>query len=427
MPDLLASTSPLSVTPAIPGRATPGAAPVAASFMALLGDLVLPPGGKPQDGKGQGLAGDGKILPVEGELAGDEIAAGDPLAAWLPAGLVPLPLPDARPSPGAAMVPVAAAPPSGIEDSVGAPIAQARLPIAAPASAEPPTPVTGGTGAASAARSAAAAPAGPAAAAEMHAPAGFASVKTIVAVDGGAALAHMQPAVPTGTAAPVDGATERSRMQAGSDIAPRPAAAHAAALQPVAPGPAVAPSAAQVFAAAISASFNSPAPSAPPTADPAAAQAQAVAAEQLRTTVQAMSGADQPPLDLSRDDWAGRMADRIAALQDAAEAADARIRLAPDHLGNVDISIRREGDRVHVHFAAEIPATRQLLAEAAPRLAELADARGVKLGQTSVDAGAGGQHGAPNQPHANQQPDRFGRPAPAASQGAGPGHDDRIA
>lgn len=113
-------------------------------------------------------------------------------------------------------------------------------------------------------------------------------------------------------------------------------------------------------------------------------------APEVARTVQAMSGAGQTPLDMRREDWPGTMIERIAALRDSAETSDTRMRLSPDNLGTIDVSIRREGDRLHVHFAAEAQATRQMLADAAPRLAELADARGIKLGQTSVDSGSGG-------------------------------------
>ena len=49
-----------------------------------------------------------------------------------------------------------------------------------------------------------------------------------------------------------------------------------------------------------------------------------------------------------------------------------------------------EGDRVHVRFTAEHEATRALIADAQPRLSELAAARGVRIGDTSVSTGSGG-------------------------------------
>ena len=85
------------------------------------------------------------------------------------------------------------------------------------------------------------------------------------------------------------------------------------------------------------------------------------------------------------------MIERIDILRDAANATDTRIRLIPDALGTIDVSVRKDGDTLHVHFAAEQAATRSLLQEAQPRLAELADARGIRLSQGSVDTGAGQQ------------------------------------
>jgi len=376
MPDLLASTSLLPLTPAIAPRTASVAAPAVADFMAMLGELALPPGAKPQGGKGQALAGDGKNLPVECDLAADEEDAG--VIAWLPAGLVPLPA-EAMALPDMAAI----AAPTGEASVAATPAGEAitLLPDAAPAQPEGELVVE-------------AAPAVPA------------EVAPALAADG--------EAVPVEIPAAKVETPLRERPI-------RPVLAPVVTPQPVVPGTPASQTAGQVFAAAISASFD--ASSAPPAADPVAVQTQAVATEQLRTTVQAMSGADQAPLDMSRDDWAGKMVDRIATLRDAAEAADTRIRLAPENLGNVEVSIRRDGDRLHVHFTAENPAARQLLAEAAPRLAELADARGVKLGQTSVDGGTGGQQGQPNQPHPNHP----ARPASAMASDMQSNRDDRVA
>nr|WP_256731323.1 flagellar hook-length control protein FliK [Sphingomonas sp. dw_22] len=110
-------------------------------------------------------------------------------------------------------------------------------------------------------------------------------------------------------------------------------------------------------------------------------------------------------------------------MRDASATGDTRIRLAPDALGQVDISIRHEGDRIHVHFATETQAARQLLSDAQPRLSELAEARGVKLGQTSVDGGTAGS--GQQQNAATRQP-APPRPAGAAAEAAAD-TDQRIA
>jgi flagellar hook-length control protein FliK len=133
----------------------------------------------------------------------------------------------------------------------------------------------------------------------------------------------------------------------------------------------------------------------------------------------------QAMLDTRRHEWMGSMIDRIEAMRDASAIGDTRIRLSPAALGQVDISIRQEGDRVHVHFAAETQAGRQLLTDAQPRLAELAEARGVKLGQTSVDSGTSGS-GQQQSAATPGQPVPL-RPAGAVAAEAAPDTDQRIA
>jgi len=152
----------------------------------------------------------------------------------------------------------------------------------------------------------------------------------------------------------------------------------------------------------------------------AAAQADSAA----RPVVQATSVAKHPALDLRDDRGLHGMIDRIEMLRDEANARDTRIRLVPDALGGVDVSLRKDGETLHVHFTADTQATRALLTDAQPRLAELADARGVKLGQTSVDAGAGG-----NAEHARQQQRAASPRAPASASipAADTTHDQRLA
>jgi flagellar hook-length control protein FliK len=133
----------------------------------------------------------------------------------------------------------------------------------------------------------------------------------------------------------------------------------------------------------------------------------------------------QPVLDTGRSEWIDQMAEQIEAMRDASPTRETRIRLAPDALGSVDVSIRHDGERVHVHFAAETSAGRQLLSDAQPRLAEIAESRGVRLGQTNVDGGGAGA-----QPHGQRQeaPRTPQRPlAAAAAHPDTPSDDDRIA
>jgi flagellar hook-length control protein FliK len=161
----------------------------------------------------------------------------------------------------------------------------------------------------------------------------------------------------------------------------------------------------------------------------AAAIAPALLAADPRTAhaVSQAADAQQPALDMRGREWIGTMIEQIEALRDAAPVRETRMRLTPEALGNVDISVRQDGDRVHVHFAADTPAARQLLAEAQPRLAEMADARGVRLGQTTVDGGNAGAGAGSGQ--REEEAPRKSQPVAPARARAEPSTstDDRIA
>ncbi len=156
----------------------------------------------------------------------------------------------------------------------------------------------------------------------------------------------------------------------------------------VQPQPGTVASAAHVFGAAIQAAAHGrDEPADTPAIGPLAAPVAAPA-------IAAIPHADpQAPLDMRHERWPTAMIERIEVLRDAANATDTRIRLIPDALGAIDVSVRKDGDTLHVQFTAEQAATRTLLQDAQPRLAELADARGLKLSQSAVETGAGtGQH-----------------------------------
>lgn len=403
--DLLASfqinaPSP-GLMPAAPLRASPVALPdsadLAPDFSAALIGLLIPGTTAKAKSERQPAAEGGKDLPASDETA-------DPVIAWLPEGLVPVTPPEMVALPDAASLdsdggqaPIALSPsaPSPIALPLLAPTAETVVPASAlPAAAAPP-----GT-----------------ASIEVLSTATPESAQATIVVD--TALTP-EPTTPV-----EDSPAARDRFElpvtregAGPTIPARVALAPAPIVQAVTSG-----AAAQVFATAITTAAIDPATSDRP------GEAAILLSGQARTeqlgTVQAMSAASQAPLDLTRDDWTGQMIDRIAALRDSAEAADTRIKLAPENLGALEVSIRRDGDRIHVHFTAENAAARQLIAEAAPRLAELADARGVKLGQTSVEAGNGGGQQAP-QRDAERQPSTA-RNLSVASH-ADPIADDRIA
>jgi len=171
---------------------------------------------------------------------------------------------------------------------------------------------------------------------------------------------------------------------------------------PLAQGPAV-----QVFSAAIAAARRDERSAADDRAiDPATLQP---AAATTRAIVTPTGAAQHAPLDMRQDRWPHAMIDRIETLREAAAAtgvADTKIRLVPDALGAIDISITRDGDAVSVRFQAEHAATRTLLQESQTKLADIAESRGLRLSGSSVDGGgAGAGSGAgQQQQRAPQQP-----------------------
>src|SRR3546814_17447278 len=62
-----------------------------------------------------------------------------------------------------------------------------------------------------------------------------------------------------------------------------------------------------------------------------------------------------------------------------------RIKLMPDAHSKIDVTMIKDGDTMYVSFTADVAATRALLAEAKPRLAELAQQRWLRLGQRSEE------------------------------------------
>ncbi len=166
------------------------------------------------------------------------------------------------------------------------------------------------------------------------------------------------------------------------------------------PKPGTVASAAMVFGAAIQAATkkrdepDTPAPSDAPLAPVGAAATQEISVADVQ----------QAPLDMRQERWPHAMIERIEMLRDAADAVDTRIRLVPDALGAIDVSVKTDGDTVHVHFNAEQAATRTLLADAQPRLAELAEARGLKLAQGSLGDGGAQQQRAPATPQIPNRP-----------------------
>ena len=198
------------------------------------------------------------------------------------------------------------------------------------------------------------------------------------------------PISPEPRSAPVEGAPPAT--DTAPIVTPRwvatdattPVALTLARPEAVQPQPGTVASASQVFGAAIQAATK--ARDDRDTPDQAAFST-TVSAPTSTVTIKT-ADAQQAPLDMRQERWPHAMIERIEILRDAADATDTRIRLIPDALGAIDVSVRKDGDTVHVHFNAEQSATRTLLADAQPRLVELAEARGLKLGQGALQSGS---------------------------------------
>lgn len=125
------------------------------------------------------------------------------------------------------------------------------------------------------------------------------------------------------------------------------------------------------------------------------------------------------PLETAPAPRAAEMIAHVARLMDEAAmtTGEARVRLAPDALGPVELAVRTDGDRVHVRLQADASEARQQLRDAAPRLAEAAEARGLRLGETTIGGSgsswAGGSGAAPDRGAAHDR-----RPLPSRRAGA---------
>jgi len=109
------------------------------------------------------------------------------------------------------------------------------------------------------------------------------------------------------------------------------------------------------------------------------------------------------PVDLGRAGWADAMIERIAEMPQV-DRREAQIKLLPDMLGKVEVTLVERDERVHVTLNAETVQARQLLSEAAPRLQELAEARGLRLAQTQIGGGASQDRRSPQDQNQPQTP-----------------------
>ncbi|MDV3458478.1 flagellar hook-length control protein FliK [Sphingomonas sp. HF-S4] len=448
-----------SLLPAIPhGPVRPaaldpaGASSFALAMTALAAPRVaLPP---PLDGDAdpllparQPLAEGGKDLPEdlgEGDAETDSPAddpdlAEDTAFAWF---AMPLPAETAPPTPAKPSMPVegATAEPMAIATPPAVPVPAMATPLV-PMPGDPEQPIAGAEPAVTAA--ALVPPALPEATAATAlgiegAPIDVASLETVpvpAATVGGAVqeAPRVRVAAPRATVPPAEDAPAAPHIEAPIREAPAPlppSAPRPAQFQP-ATAPVAPPTVTPQLAAAIeAAALGAPAVSAPSRRAPAieaAVIALAPSADSVRPhAVAAAADVEQSMIDMRRQEWMGQMVEQIEALRDAAPLRETRLSLAPEALGKVDISIRQEGEHVHVHFATETQAARQLIADAQPRLGELAEARGIKLGQTSFESGTAGQGGRDGREAFAQPQSTKPRPAPSES-AVGTPDDDRIA
>jgi flagellar hook-length control protein FliK len=454
---LIQLSSLLPIVPHGPVRPALLASGASGSFALALGRLVVPRAGTAAtEGEGdalvagrQALAEAGKDLPAV-DVGGDETAeeqeapdGADIAFAWFATSSAPQPTPAA---PGLAPATRAI----GIMAETGTPVALVDLPAVTRPTSEADAEV--------AVSSSPVTPEGEAEAAPVHLPtpdvAGQAAPEVPSMPAGNApdsiapdappsarsmpdaenatpAAAVARPAAPSSVEQPVrqaealvmiDGAVQRREtlpMQMHAVPAQAIAAPAVAAPAPLPLHPAILNLVASVSVA--------PAPLRRTLAIEPAATAMPPVPDGAQPQVSAAADVQQVALDTRRQEWMGKMVEHIEALRDAAPVRETRLSLAPEVLGKVEVSIRREGDRLHVHFTTETHAARQLIADAQPRLGELAEARGLKLGQTSFESGTAGQGGSRDSREQPTPPQSL-KPRPANPESAvGAADDDRIA
>ena len=155
------------------------------------------------------------------------------------------------------------------------------------------------------------------------------------------------------------------------------------------------------------------------TADAPTATAAGVA---VSTPSPIMATAAHAAVDTRHAAWPEAMMNRIETLRDMANANDMSIRLVPDALGRIDVSLHRDGDTVQVQMKAAEAQTQRLLDDARPQLVQAAESRGLRLGLHESGGGAqwDGQAAAQQQ-RQQQQANRLPSAPPGAGTGTGAG------
>lgn len=190
--------------------------------------------------------------------------------------------------------------------------------------------------------------------------------------------------------------------------------------RPIAPGSLPAQATDRLLRTRPNTAFAEPLPAAQPlSAATAGAPLTPAATEASPTAAQ--------PVDTQAREWRTQMLDRIErfAAAEPAPGRETRITLSPDALGEVAVRLRETDRGIEVVLDAA-PEARALLAEAAPRLTELAESRGLRLTLQQPGSGDGGGDRPQPQPRPQADtplPNRRAAPRSAADTPT----DERIA
>lgn len=151
------------------------------------------------------------------------------------------------------------------------------------------------------------------------------------------------------------------------------------------------------------------APSPAPLPDAGSQPPAPAAAQPAASLHTSFAPSHRPVIDTGRAEWLQNMIERIAEMPQADGKREAQLRLLPDALGPVEVKIEQREQRLHVTMNAQTPEARQLLSDAAPKLQELAEARGIRFAQT----GFGGADAQDRRSQPDHQPATPLRPRPA--------------
>ncbi|MDH3451410.1 MAG: flagellar hook-length control protein FliK [Gammaproteobacteria bacterium] len=89
-------------------------------------------------------------------------------------------------------------------------------------------------------------------------------------------------------------------------------------------------------------------------------------------------------LNIDRPNWQPTLGERLVWMVSHGQQR-AEIQLEPPQLGRVDVHIVMQGDRAQLAFAADTPASRELLEQSLPRLREMMSDAGIDLTDVNVE------------------------------------------